>query len=293
MMKTTARALGACVALILLAGQAAAQGSLVEDKKTTTGATDVSQEGFQKAQGPADANAINETDAKLSAGAFLSTGNAKSLAVTGAGSLRLRRGLDQFTVDLAANYGEASVTPSTDPEPTVENIQARARYDRFLTKKWAVFGQESFRRDRFQGLDLRLNFDPGVAYYLLIEEKQHLTFEAGYDLQYDVRTGQAIADAAAAGTPVSATEVRHAMRLYAGYDNSLNEHVRFDTGLEYLQAFAVAENFRINWVSSLTANLTTAFAVAAGFTLRYDNNPLPGIEQLDTITTLSLVYSIK
>lgn len=291
-MKTTASALGA-VALTLFAGHAAAQKSLVDDKKATSGTTDVHQEGFQKAQAPADDTKVNETDAKVSAGAFLSTGNAKSLAITGAGTLRLRRGPDQFTLDLAANFGQASLTPGVAEETTVENYQARARYDRFLTKKWALFAQESFRKDRFQGLDVRLNFDPGVAYYFLMEEKQHLTIEAGYDLQYDVRTTQAIDDAAAAGTPVDATEVRHAMRLFAGYDNSLNEHVRFDTGLEYLQAFALVDNFRINWVNSLTANLTTAFAVAAGFTLRYDNNPLPGIEKLDTITTLSLVYSLK
>jgi len=291
-MKTTASALGA-VALILSAGPVVAQTSLVAEKNATTGSTSVAQEGFQKAQAPADAGAVNETDAKMSAGAFLSTGNAKALAITAAGAMRLRRGFDQFTLDLAVNYGEASVTPGTPQETTVENYQARARYDRFLTPKWALFAQESFRRDRFQGLDVRLNFDPGVAYYLLIEEKQHMTFEAGYDLQYDVRTTEAIADAEAAGTPVDATEVRHALRLFAGYDNSLNEHVRFDTGLEYLQAFALAENFRLNWVNSLTASLTKSFAVAAGFTLRYDNNPLPGIEQLDTITTLSLVYSIE
>src|SRR5690606_11785514 len=140
---------------------------------------------------------------------------------------------------------------------------------------------------------LRLNFDPGLAYYVLIEEKQHLTFEAGYDRQYDVRTTDAIAAAELAGTPVDATQLRHALRLFAGYDNSLNEHVRFDTGLEYLQALQVAENFRFNWVSSLTASLTESFAVAAGFTLRFDNNPLPGVQQLDTITTLSLVNSLK
>jgi len=291
-MKTTASALGVAT-LTLLSIEAGAQTSLVSDKNASSGKTDVSQEGFQKAQAPVADGKVNETDAKLSAGAFLSTGNAKALAVTAAGNLRLRRGFDQFTLDLAANYGQASTTPGTDQETTVENIQARARYDRFLAKKWALFAQESFRKDRFQGLDLRLNFDPGFAYYVLIEEKQHLTFEAGYDLQYDVRTTEAIEAAELAGTPVAATEVRHALRLFAGYDNSINEHVRFDTGLEYLQAFANAENFRINWVSSLTASLTEAFAVAAGFTLRFDNNPLPAVEQLDTITTLSLVYSLK
>lgn len=286
------RALAMAAALFWLSPAVHAQGSLVADKKTTEGKTDVAQEGFQKAEAPVIAD-INETNAKLMAGAFLSTGNARALALTAAGSLRLRRGADQFSADLAANYAQSAADSASDLGTTVENYQGRVRYDRFLSAKWALFGQVSGRRDRFQGLDLRLNFDPGAAYYFVMEEKQHLTFELGYDMQYDVRSEDAILEAQTAGTPITASEVRHAARLYAGYDNSLNEHVTFETGLEYLQAFSQTENFRLNWVSALSAALAGNFAAAIGFTLRYDNNPLPGISNLDTITTLNLVYTLQ
>lgn len=281
--------LGACLATFV-PGIASAQTSLLADKKATEGKTEVAASGFQTAAKPAEA--ADETSLKLSSGMFLATGNAQSFAVTGAGNLRLRRGENQYSADAAVNYAEARIAPATDQNTTVENFQGRIRYDRFLSEHWALFVQESGRRDRFQGLDLRLNFDPGVAYYFLVEPKQHLTFEAGYDLQYDVRDFAAIEAAQLAGTPVTKAEVRHALRLYAGYDNSLNDFVKFDTGLEYLQAFLDERNFRINWISGLTSQLAQSFALSATFTLRYDNNPLPEVQKLDTITALSLVYTM-
>lgn len=268
------------------------QGSLLSDKKSTEGKTDIAQEGFQAAQKPSEEAPVDETSVKVSAGGFISTGNARSIAMTGAGQVRLRRGDNQYSADAALNFAEAAPTPVVPAETTVENYQGRVRYDRFLSKHWALFVQDSARRDRFQGLDLRLNFDPGIAYYLLADPKHHLSFEGGYDLQYDVRSDEAIVAADALGTAVTKAEVRHALRLYAGYDNNLNEFVKFDTGLEYLQAFAAAENFRLNWISGLTSVLSESFSFSAAFTLRYDNNPLPEVEQLDTITTLSLVYTM-
>lgn len=289
-MKTTTSVLGVGLALCFVTAEAGAQGSLLAEKKASEGKTDVAQEGFQKAEAsPVDPN-IRETSAKLTAGGIVSTGNARSIAATLGGSLRMRRGADQYSADAAMNYGRAAITPGTEMQTTVENYQGRVRYDRFLSKRWALFAQVSGRRDQFQDLNLRLNFDPGIAYYFLIEEKQHLTFEAGYDLQYDIRDLDDPEDPTLA---LDATAVRHAVRLAAGYDNSINEHVTFETNIEYLQAFDPSEAFRINWISFLSAKLSTSLAVAAGFTLRYDNFPLPGIEKLDTITTLNLVYTLR
>ncbi len=209
----TCLGLGACLAT-LVPCLAAAQTSLLADKKATEGKTEVAATGFQTAAKPAEA--ADETSIKVSSGMFLATGNAQSFAVTGAGNVRLRRGENQYSADAAVNYARARVAPATDERTTVENFQGRVRYDRFLSDHWALFVQQSGRRDFFQGLDLRLNFDPGVAYYFLVEPKQHLTFEAGYDLQYDLRESTAIQAAVDAGTPTTKTEVRHALRLYAG-----------------------------------------------------------------------------
>src|SRR5690606_9969196 len=283
-------ALGA-LGVLAVASNASAQASLVADKKASAGSTEAAAEGFQNVE-VAQEDVTDETVTKLSAGGFLSTGNARSMAVTGAGQTRIRRGDNQYSADVAGNFARAAATPLVPLEKTVENYQARIRYDRFLSERWALFVSESGRHDRFQGLDLRLNFDPGVAYYFVIEPKQHLWLEGGYDLQYDLRSDAAIAAALADGTPVGKTEVRHAARAFLGYDNNLNDAVTFDTGLEYIQAFEDTNNFRLNWVSGVTSAFSKSFSFATTFTLRYDNNPLPGVEKLDTITAVSLVYTM-
>src|SRR5690606_12935683 len=157
------------LAISLWTASASAQDSLLSDKHATSGTTDVAAEGFQSAE-PIEEEGIRETVLKLTAGGFLATGNSQTLAATASGSVRIRRAMNQYTVELAANYGQSANEVTGDIEPTVENIQGKVRYDRFLSPRWALFVQDSARRDRFQGLDLRLNFDPGFAYYLIMQE---------------------------------------------------------------------------------------------------------------------------
>jgi putative salt-induced outer membrane protein len=284
--------MGTSAALVAAAGTAAAQSpeGLMKQDAATSGSTEVAKSGFETVQKPADAK--EATELKLSAGGLMATGNSRSLALTGSGQLRLRRAENEYSANFAANYARAAAAAGEPMETTVENLQGRIRYDRFLTEHWSLFAAQSARKDRFQGLDLRLNFDPGVAYYVFEVEKHRLWGEAGYDLQYDVRSDEAILAAAAAAEPVSKTEVRHSARLFAGYQNDLNDAVRFNTGLEYLQAVVDTENWRLNWDVGLTSSISNDFSLATTFSLRYDHNPLPGVENTDTTTAVSLVYTL-
>ncbi len=279
-------------AVAVTASRAGAQtpDSLLDQKAATTGTTDVANAGFEKIVKPAAAK--EETELKFSGGGLLATGNSRSLSLTGTGALRLRRAENEYSANFAGNYGRAAATPADSVETNVENLQGRIRYDRFLSEEWAIFVAQSARKDRFQGLALRLNFDPGVAYYFFDVEKHRLWAELGYDLQYDVREDDILAASAAAGTPLGKTKVRHSGRAFAGYENNLNEAVRFTTGLEYIQAIADTENWRLNWDVGLSSSISTAFSLATTFSLRYDNNPLPGIRKTDTTTALSLVYQL-
>ena len=268
------------------------EGTVSKDP-VTTGTTDVGTSGkFAAAGGPDDSKADDATELEAAVGGFLSTGNAKAASATALIKFRLRRGAHQFRTDAAANYGQAAIPTDDDPnpsvEPTVGNVQGMLRYDWFFAKRWSMFLQTTARRDRFQDLDLRLNVDPGFSFYALTDPKQRLWFEAGYDFQFDLREQQAIDDALLAGEVVERTFINHAARLYAGYVNNLNEHVSFDTGIEYLQSVVDAPVFRVNWVTGLTASLSSRVSLATTFTLRYENDPLPGVEQLDTITSVLL-----
>ena len=171
-------------------------------------------------------------------------------------------------------------------------MQGLLRYDFFFAEHWSLFAAVTARRDRFQGLDLRLNVDPGVAYYLIDRPKQQLWIEAGYDFQYDVRRNENLAEAHAAGEPPSKTESRHSLRTFAGYDDKLNERVSFSTGLEYIQSVQETDTYRLNWDASITSNIAGRFSTAVTFSLKYDSQPLPGVEKLDIVSAFNLVYSL-
>ena len=284
-------AAGAAALTIGSTALAQAPEGLMTQEAASSGSTDVATEGFEAPSAKPDEEK-DSTTAKITAGGLLATGNSRSLSLTGAGDFKLRRGPNQFSAAAGANFARAAATPADDTETTVENYQGKIRYDRFLSGALAAFLAVSGRRDRFQGLDLRLNIDPGLAYYFVDVENHQLWAEGGYDLQYDVRRDENIAAAAADGTTVEKTETRHSARLFAGYDNKLNAAVTFSTGLEYLQSVEASEDWRLNWDVGLTSAIADRFSVATTFSLKYDNNPLPGVEELDTITAFNLVYTL-
>ncbi len=267
--------------------------SLVKQDQASTGSTDVATSGFEKVEKPADAK--DATELQLSAGGLASAGNSRSIAATSAGKFRVRREANQVGAAVAANFARSAAKKDDALQTTVENFQGKLRYDRFLAGSFAVFGAASARHDKFQGLDLRLNLDPGVEYYIVDEGKEQLWTELGYDYQYDVRTDDEIATAAAvpgAGTVLAKHETRHSARAFAGYTNSVNKAVTIATGLEYLQGLDHSTNYRLNWDGSVGSSVGKGFSIATTVTVRYDHNPLPEVEKTDVITSLSLVYQL-
>lgn len=289
---------GGCV--LLFAANAAAQdepSGLVNQTPATSGKTDVAAEGFQTAAVPEE-DSTDTTTAMVSAGGMFASGNSRAVSLTGSGNFRFRRDIHQFGAAAALNFGRSAPGRGEPMETTVENYQGRVRYDLFFAEKLAGFFQVSGRHDRFQGLDLRLNVDPGLAYYFIDEKAQQLSGELGYDLQYDVRGDQARVNPET-GAVADKTEVRHHARAFVGYDNKINAAVAFNTGLEYLQSLSPFEddttgdvNWRLNWDAGLTSKVGEKFSVATTFTLKYDNNPLPGLSTTDAVTAINLVYNL-
>jgi putative salt-induced outer membrane protein len=266
---------------------------LMKTDQATKGTESIATSGFEgKAAKPTDANSKDALELKLSAGGLMSGGNSRSLAVTSSGKFRVRREANQLTVAIAQNYGRGAPSPDADTAVTVENYQGKARYDRFLSGGLAAFVAMSGLRDRFQGLDLRLNFDPGLAYYFVDEAKQQFWAELGYDLQYDFRRTDEVLAAFYKGTPIDKAETRHNGRAFLGYQNNVSKTATIDTGLEYIQGLSQTENWRLNWILGLSSQIGGDFSIAATFNVKYDNNPLPGVKNTDVISALSLVYSL-
>ena len=278
----------------LLAASAAAQpAGLSKQAPASTGSSEVAKEGFQAVEKQPEESKDSQS-AKVTAGAFFTAGNSRTLAVTGVADYRVRRGLNQFSALAAANYGESAPDADSDRKRSVQNFQGRLRYDYFFADSLAGFLSVSGRNDRFQGLDLRLNIDPGLAYYFVDDAKQLLWAELGYDLQHDIRREEFI-DAAAADDTVDdldKTETRHSARAFVGYENRLSETVNFSTSLEYIQSLAETENMRLNFDAALASKLNEDLSISVTYATKYDNNPLPDVETTDIITAVNLVYAL-
>jgi len=265
--------------------------SLVKSSKASEGSTDVATSGFETAA-KAKADSKDATELEISAGGLASAGNSRSIAATSAGKFRLRRSSDQVGAAIAANYAESQVTKGEGLQTTVENFQGKVRYDRFLAGSFAVFGSVSARHDRFQGLELRINLDPGFGYYFIDEDKQQLWLEAGYDFQHDIRTDEARATSLAENYYLDKTNDRHSGRAFVGYTSELSDSVKVTTGLEYLQGFSPATNYRFNWDGAVTSAVGKGFSIATAVSVRYDHNPIPEVENTDITTSISLVYHL-
>ncbi|MEO6602758.1 MAG: DUF481 domain-containing protein [Polyangiaceae bacterium] len=282
--------LGSLFALPQLAAAQAPTSGVMKQDAATSGKTDVASEGFASAV--KNEHQDDATEAKIQGGGLSASGNSRSLAVTSQASVRVRRAANEISAAAAANYGRSAAKAGDPMQTTIENYQGKLRYDRFVSERLALFTSLSGRKDRFQGLDLRMNLDPGLAYYFIQDPKHQLWGEAGYDLQFDIRRNSAIDAALAEGMRLGKTKTRHSARLFAGYRNNLNENVTFNTGVEYLQGLPDTQFWRFNWDVGLTAAIATRFSLATTFSLRYDNQPLAGIRTTDTLTAVNLVYTL-
>jgi putative salt-induced outer membrane protein len=284
---------------LLLASRAKAQdlpqGTLAQPP-VSKGSTDLTAQKFEAAAAAANLDqAKDASELTLGLGGLVSTGNSRLIAVTVNGQFRIRRTNDQLAVAAAGNYSRTA-PPGHQLQTTVENVQGKMRYDRFFCTDWTGFLGVQVRNDRFQGLDLRLQVDPGIAYYFVNEAKERMWAEAGYDLLHDIRRDQDLVVLDMMGIPtgelLDKTQTVQSARVFFGYDNQLNEAVTFTLGLEYLQGLSRTSLHRFNVDAKLTSKLGHGFSLATSFSLRYDNEPLPGKEDTDTVSAVNLVYKI-
>jgi putative salt-induced outer membrane protein YdiY len=245
------------------------------------------------AEAPKITAAPEGINASVSAGGLSSSGNSRLVAFTGSGTFDWRGGKNGMGASLVGNYGK-SAPPGGEMETTTENAQGRVRYDRYLLDDASLFLLTTGRHDRFQGLAFRLNIDPGFKYLFVNRPATALWAEAGYDFQYDTRTSEArevVDDMGMFIDRLDKHETDHSARVFLGFRHNFNDATALSNGIEYLQSFIHSKQYRFNYDVLFTAKVWGDLALGVGFNARYDNQPLPDKEKLDTTSTLSLVYA--
>ncbi|MGZ3455953.1 MAG: DUF481 domain-containing protein [Polyangiales bacterium] len=257
------------------------------------GSTDVATGGFEassKAEDPEKAK--DATELAIAAGGISTGGNSRSFAATTTSTFRLRRRDEQLSAVLAGNYARAKLQ-GQETQTTVENLQGKVRYDHFVSKHIVVFLGLQGLNDRYRGLDLRAQVDPGVGYYFINEAHELLWVEGGYDFMYDIRRDDALTVTNPDGTTTTLDKTRtvHSGRAFLGYNSTLTEGVAFNFALEYLQALTSQKTYRVNLDIGISSKLSKSFSLSTTYSLKYDHDPLPGKEKIDHVTSIALAYA--
>jgi putative salt-induced outer membrane protein len=287
-------------------GVALAPGSALAQPSAPTGAPPPDAkalvEGPKAADAPTIEKPVDGTNVSLSAGGQQATGNSRQLAASATGIFEKRFHDNGIGAAIVANYGQGA-PPGAPIEETTENVQGRLRYDRYLFAQGSVFLIATGRQDRFQGLDFRLNLDPGFKYLFIRQPSEALWAEAGYDFQYDIRRDDSLGELDASGKPVldssgqqvllPKTAVDHSLRFFYGIRHAFNKEVTLALGVEYLQSVIDATRYRVNFDLLFAAKVSGGLAVGLGGSARLDHAPLPGKQNLDTTMIASLIYAFS
>lgn len=244
---------------------------------------------------PLEIPETDETQLNLSAGGVLNTGNTRAFQANVGGDFRMVRGDSAFGANTGFVYGRADLPEdeTDDYQDTSRNLNARARYDYFVTTMDAIFAAGVYRWDTFAGLDTRLQGQLGyLRNFIVKEEAMRFWGEVGYDITYDNYTQEVLDDLADMGEPVEEETVVHSGRLFFGYDNHLNELVTVLIGLEGLLNVERPEDFRLNWDNALRSKLNGSLQLEVKFSLKFDSEPVPGTRKVDTMTQVNLIYTL-
>src|SRR5581483_10835574 len=180
------------------------------------GETSAVKEGFATQEKKEDPDKNTITDVSVQLGALLAAGNSRSMAITSGVKTKVRRDAHQFSGGAALNYAQAG-KPGEATTTSVENLQGMLRYDFYFTERFGAFLKVAAIHDRFQGLDVRFNLDPGVSYAVINEKNLRFWGELGYDFLFDVRRDDALLQKN--GTKLDKTASNHGLRAFIGWDH--------------------------------------------------------------------------
>jgi putative salt-induced outer membrane protein YdiY len=170
----------------------------------------------------------------------------------------------------------AFVRNESDSTLIAESFQYLFRAERALGSRAAAFGEYTFFRDEFAGIDHRNAVVGGLSYKVVNQPNQVLSVDGGLGYLNESRLlGPSVSSATYAFGGV------YSLKLSANAE--VSDDVRF-TG-----TFALSDDWRVANVVAVAAHLTTLFSLKASNTIRYANNPVSGFKNTDSNTAIALV----
>jgi putative salt-induced outer membrane protein YdiY len=184
------------------------------------------------------------------------------------------------TGDTRLSMSASADREEEDDETTAEEYLGNARFEDDLTQRLFWFVQQELERDEFEDIDLRSRSLIGPGYFLARRDRLTFKVRSGVGHQYERYSSGGSSHEAifSAGWDYAQLvgewlKLTHDFTIYPEVSNSPSENFILESALG---------------VEVPIAN-SNAWHLRAGLEHEYNNNPEPGVEDLDTTYNLGVV----
>ena len=204
----------------------------------------------------------------------VATGGNTSTRTVGLGAQLAHRANSQRT-EVSTRF----LTSQADDVTNARTLTMEARHGFTMTERFQMFGEASYARDRFAGIDDRVTGTAGVAYTVPVPRAQSLTLEGGLGWTVEQRLDLATLRFASATGAVD-------YRLTIVPATELREEAAFNADLES------AGNWRASNTIALSVSLTSVLSLRASHAIEYRHMPVAGFGRSDMRTAVTVVFSM-
>jgi putative salt-induced outer membrane protein len=192
---------------------------------------------------------------------FVNTaGNTHLTTINVGDKLTVQAGKVALTQTFALVYGKSEGVQNANSQV----LRARADYP--LGTRLSMYGFAGYERNRFAGIDHRIEEGVGLAAALLRSPMNELDLEAGVGLVQQRLLPDPAIDATVSDNFFSG-------RAAAKYKHLFSKTTYFQQTLEFLPNLEHSSDYRINSESALVAPISTHFGLKASYIIKYNHAP--------------------
>ena len=220
-------------------------------------------------------------------GFVASQGNAQGKSANAAIDLNYLSGLWKHSLDLTTLYGQSLGIVSAERWTVMRQSNRKISADAY------AFGSLRYEHDMFDGFQYQANGALGVGYTLIHSKATTLSTQVGAG--YMVSRPETLTSIALANPVRTFIErlpqpsERYAIgTLGVNYEHTITSTTSVS---DKLLVNAGSVNTLVTNALALVVKVSTQLALSVGYNLQDNTHPAPGIQHLDSIETVNLVYA--
>lgn len=171
------------------------------------------------------------------------------------------------------------ISSSQDDNQSAESYKIQEKIDVKIYKGFYAYEGFAWAKDRFAGIDRRYTVQLGLGYIIIETKRNRFVSELGNDYTWEEYLKNTNDDFGSA-------------RGFLKYSFSFTETSQFIQEGEVLYNLEDPDDIRMNFITALSASISTNLAMKISYTIKYDRQPAAGFKKTDTILSSALILKL-